>query len=92
MIETFENYDDPKKARFIWEDYFPEIGRYLLDQAIHIVKTCDSYRSLDVRLSKLILDQEEPISRTTGGARLLVDPDSNGCWANNIKILEDNQH
>ena len=47
---NFDNYDNPLKARRVWNSYEQDIPDHLFLQAVEIVNGCRTADALDIRL------------------------------------------
>lgn len=58
-----EHYEDPEKARKVWQAYLPEIKRFCLaDKALEILKTTSTSTRLDILLDRLVSISESRLS------------------------------
>lgn len=54
LVSPFEDYDSPKTALAVWEDYIPDLGRLgLLKEGARILEACSDSTSLDFALFRL---------------------------------------
>jgi hypothetical protein len=90
LYKPFEEYDDPKGALKVWCEYHGDFNRLgLYEFAENIKDSCSTSVGLDIALSKLVAQGER---RLFGKKHFpLVDPDSNGCWANMVRAVEESR-
>lgn len=86
--ELYLGYDNPIRARQIWQSYLKDVHRFVcLDKARGIRMSCTRAEVLDIRLDKLI-SHLEMSNRAVSNNFIPSDPDANGGWANIVRAIE----
>ena len=59
FLPNFDGYDNPRRARALWEDYSGDLERYGIEnKARDIAADCNQIIDLDIRLERLISKRE----------------------------------
>lgn len=82
----FKQYDNPEKAKRIFEDYIGDfMTEGLLNEIIKITDSCTTCINLDAELGCVFAFAEV---KNKKGKKAFSDIDSGGYWANAMRILE----
>lgn len=91
----FQRYDNPQRAKAIWEAYLSDIwgtSKEIRERAELFVMKCSNFWDLDCGLDRIISNDVQPTGcYFISGARSNVDPDSNGSWGNSVRNYEDGE-
>lgn len=82
---NFSEYDNPERARRIWNQYYPDLKRLgIHTEGVNILDNCNEADGLDVRLDMLLTKTKPRLGGTSGP----VDIDSDGSWGNAVDTAE----
>ena len=97
---AFQRYDDPVKAKAIWNDYFLKLkeGPQEMQKASAkiVSEECKTVTGLEAKLERLfqrgVIPRIKTSIKTISGYRELglsrVDVDSDGSWSNSVRNYE----
>jgi hypothetical protein len=90
MAEDFSSYQDPERARKIWNSYKNDIKGGLggLRRARTLLAECRTSDELEVRLDLLLIEIQSGHSMKYAGKSAPVDSDSDGSLGNSTRLLE----